>query len=299
MSCVCFIEYICNRRKWSFKKIGVVDVGGGYRGIYAAGVLDYCLDEGINFDLGIGVSAGSSNLISYVAGQVRRNYRFYTEYGLRKEYAGVKNFITKKTFIDLDYAGSTLSNSDGEYPLDYLAMVQNPMELYIVATDAKTGRVHYFSKEDMSQDHYDVMKASCALPAVCHPYPVDGVEYFDGALTDPVPVRKAFDLGCDKVIVLLTKPETEIRTSDRDERIAHLIQRHYPEAADSLRLHAKRYNDGVALAQQYAAEGKVLIVAPDDTCGVSTLTRDPELLKTLYRKGYEDAEKIKSFLSVK
>ena len=65
-------------------KIGVVDVGGGFRGVYACGVLDYCLDEKIRFDLGIGVSAGSANLASFIAGQRGRNYLFYTKYGLRK-----------------------------------------------------------------------------------------------------------------------------------------------------------------------------------------------------------------------
>lgn len=45
-------------------KIGIVDVGGGYRGVYAAGVLDYCMEQKISFDLAIGVSAGSANLIS-------------------------------------------------------------------------------------------------------------------------------------------------------------------------------------------------------------------------------------------
>ena len=49
-------------------KTGVVDVGGGLRGIYAAGVLDYCMEHGIRFDLGIRVSAGSANLASYAAG---------------------------------------------------------------------------------------------------------------------------------------------------------------------------------------------------------------------------------------
>ena len=34
-------------------KTGVVDVGGGFRGIYACGVLDYCMDENIRFDLGM------------------------------------------------------------------------------------------------------------------------------------------------------------------------------------------------------------------------------------------------------
>lgn len=50
-------------------KTGIVDVGGGLRGIYAAGVFDWCLDQKILFDLCIGVSAGSANVVSYIAGQ--------------------------------------------------------------------------------------------------------------------------------------------------------------------------------------------------------------------------------------
>ena len=41
-------------------KIGVIDVGGGLRGIYAVGIFDYCMDHQIHFDLGIGISAGSA-----------------------------------------------------------------------------------------------------------------------------------------------------------------------------------------------------------------------------------------------
>ncbi len=73
------------------EKIGIVDVGGGLRGVYAAGVLDYCLDNNIQFDLGIGVSAGSANLASYTAKQPRRNHQFYTEYALRKQYMGFRH----------------------------------------------------------------------------------------------------------------------------------------------------------------------------------------------------------------
>ena len=77
-------------------KTGIIDVGGGFRGIYACGVLDYCLEQNIRFDIGIGISAGSANLASFIAGQRRRNFTFYTEYGLRKQYASVGNFIRKK-----------------------------------------------------------------------------------------------------------------------------------------------------------------------------------------------------------
>ena len=54
-------------------KYGVIDVGGGLRGIYGAGVLDRCLEEDLRFDLCIGVSAGSANMASYLAGQHGRN----------------------------------------------------------------------------------------------------------------------------------------------------------------------------------------------------------------------------------
>lgn len=277
-------------------KTGIIDVGGGYRGVYATGVMDYCLDRGISFDLGIGISAGSANLITYAAGQKGRCYQFYTEYGLRKEYAGMGNFLTKRSFLDLDYVYGTLSNSDGENPLDYAAAAENPMDLRFIATDAQTGEARYFSMKDVRQDDYSVMKASCAIPFVCHPYAVGDRLYFDGALGDPVPVRKALELGCDRIVLILTKPQDCLRTPEKDRRMARLIRRKYPKAAEKLCQRAERYNEGVALAKLYARQGKALIVAPDDTCGVDTLCRDAGAMDKLYRKGFQDGGKIARFL---
>lgn len=280
-------------------KIGIVDVGGGFRGVYAAGVMDYCMDNHIKFDLGIGVSAGSANLISYAAGQRGRNLQFYTEYGPRKEYASIGNFLFKKSFIDMDYVYGTLSNSDGENPLDYPAAAANPMEFIAVATEAETGKPKYFNKADIKQDDYSAMKASCAIPFVCRPYDVHGTLYYDGALGDTIPVAKAFELGCDKVVLLLTLPEDTIRTADKDKKMAARIRKKYPLAAEKLEQRAEHYNEGVTLAKKLAAEGKVLIVAPDDTCGVSTLSRDADALRRLYEKGYQDGVRILTFLESK
>ena len=106
-------------------KTAVVDVGGGLRGIYASGVLDRCLEEEICFDVGIGVSAGSANIASYLAGQKGRNYQFYAEYSSRKEYMSLHNFLFKKSYIDMDYVYGVLSNDDGENPIDYQAIRQH------------------------------------------------------------------------------------------------------------------------------------------------------------------------------
>lgn len=277
-------------------KTGIVDVGGGMRGIYAAGIFDWCLKQRVQFDLCIGVSAGSANVASYTAGQEGRNYRFYTEYSFRKKYMGIGRFLVKKSFADLDYVYGTLSNSDGEDPLDFQRMTENRTEVLVVATNARTGGVKYFDKNDMKQDHYEILKASSAIPFVCHPYEVDGIPYYDGALGDPVPVQKAFDCGCEKVVVVLTRPEQMSRTSTQDEKLAKRIQRKYPNAANALRMRAARYNEGVRLAQKYAEEGRVLIVSPDHTCGVDTLTRDKIALMALYQKGCHDVEKIAAFI---
>lgn len=278
-------------------KTGVVDVGGGMRGIYAAGVFDFCIEAGLSFDLGIGVSAGSANLASFAAGQFQRNRRFFVEYSQRKQYMGWGNFARKGSFLDLDYIYGTLSNSDGEDPLDYPALMKSSMELLMVAAEAESGRPKYFCKADLRQDDYGVFKASCAIPFVCSPQIVDGISYYDGALGDVIPIEKAFALGCDRVILVLTLPADTVRTAKKDRLLASCIRKTYPIAADRLAHRAERYNALVAQAESYAAQGKLLLIAPDDTCGVTTLKREPDCMIRLYEKGFQDGKKILPFLA--
>ena len=280
-------------------KTGVIDVGGGFRGIYATGVLDYCQDNAIEFDLALAISAGSANLTSFLARQRGRNHTFYTQYAFRKRYASLRNFIFKRSFFDVDYVYGTLSNSDGENPLDYPALRDNPAELLIIATDAVTGEAVYFDKSALSQDNYDPLKASSSIPFINRPYYIDGKPYYDGALGNPVPVEKAFELGCDLVVLILTKPVDKPREQGSDAKIAKRIRKKYPKAAEQLCLRAQHYNEGVALAQEYAKQGKLIIISPDDTCGVDTLHKDKEALKKLYEKGYADGQKIKEFLQAR
>ncbi|MBQ9330467.1 MAG: patatin family protein [Oscillibacter sp.] len=276
-------------------KLGVIDVGGGLRGVYASGVFDRCLDEDIRFDTCIGVSAGSANLVSYLAGQRGRNYPFYTDYPFRREYMGLRPLLSRGSYLDLDYIYGTLSNTGGENPLDYPALRRSPGELVVVACCAVTGDAKYFTKEDLRQDDYSVLKASSAIPFVCRPYKVAGVEYYDGALGDPVPLDLAFSMGCERAVLVLSKPKDTPRTPGRDPLFADLIQKKYPLAAEKLRLRAERYNRAVAEARLHEAQGRVLIVSPDDTCGVDTLTRKKDALRRLYEKGYRDGGRIRAF----
>lgn len=277
-------------------KTAVVDTGGGLRGIYAAGVFDKFMEMGITFDFAVGVSAGSANVASFLGSQPGRNYVFYTVYARRPRYMSLWNFFRSRNYIDLDYVYGTLSNSDGEHPLDYKQLQENPTEFIVVATDAETGEPAYFTKDDLTQDHYDIFKASSAMPFACLPYDVNGREYFDGALSDPLPVHLALERGCTKIVLLITSPRDVLRTNSVDAFFAKGIQSKYPIAAQKLVDRANVINESLKQLRQYEEEGKLLIIAPDDACGVKVLEKRRERLDRLYEKGRTDADAVKKFL---
>ncbi len=274
----------------------VIDAGGGLRNIYTAGVFDRCIDDDIYFDLCIGVSAGSANLSTFLSKQRDRTYRFYHDYSQRKEYMSLGNFIKKGSYLDLDYIYAVLTNSDGEDPIDYPQIAKYEGEFLVAATDALTGQAHYFTKDDLSQDNYKIFCASSAIPVVCKPVTINGREYMDGGVAVPVPLEKALEMGADKIVFALSKPKAFRRSSSRNDFLAKILRRKYPQAAKTLLKSNAEYDRLLDKAIELEKEGRVLIVSPDDTCGVDTLTRDKDKLQMLYEKGYKDAEKIKEFL---
>ncbi len=278
------------------KKTGAVDVGGGTRGIFGAGVLDRCMDLGIHFDHFVGVSAGSANGASYLAGQRGRNFTFYNEYAFRKKYMSFDNLLKTGDYLGFDYIYGDLSNEDGEYPLDYDAMMNNPCGFEIVATNAATGRAIYFNKMEMERNHYDFFKASCCVPALDRPYFIGKIPCYDGGLADPVPYKRVFRAGCDKVVVILTKPRDTVRNSGKDRVLAVTIAHDYPKAADAWIARSETYNRSVEELFELEKEGKALIIAPEDIGGLKTLSQDHGALEDLYRQGLRAADAIPAFL---
>lgn len=271
------------------RKIGIIDVGGGLRSAYGSGVFDYCLDHGIRFDYGLGVSAGSANVTSFFAGQRGRSRRFYTQYLTRPEYMSVGNFLRTGSYLGFDYIYGTLMNRGGEDPLDYDAMVASGAEIRVVATEARTGRTRFFTQDDMRQDDYDIIKASSCLPVMDRPYVIDGTPYFDGTISDPVPIRKAFADGCTHVVLILTRPRAFRRSPSHDLASSGLLALSYPKAARSLLGRASTYNHEVDEAERLAAAGRVTILAPASIDGMSTLKQDIPAIERLYDQGFRDA----------
>ncbi|KFI94333.1 patatin [Bifidobacterium stellenboschense] len=276
----------------------MIDVGGGFRAIFGCGVMDYMLEEGIDVDMCYGVSAGAANMTSFIARQHGRNHTFYTKFAFRKEYASAESFFKNHNFANLDYIYGTLSNHDGEYPVDFDAFEANPTGFTVIACNAEDGSTKYFDKSRIRFDDFDAVKASSAVPVACEPYVVDGVPYYDGGIADPVPVQKALDDGYDRVILILSRLRDEVRQQRKDLAPARILERTYPAAAERLRMRYKTYNDEIELAKRYEAEGRVLILAPEDLYGLNTLRKSFEGLEMMYRKGYAAAEaSVRAFLA--
>ena len=277
-------------------RTAMIDVGGGFRASYGAGVMDRMLEDGISVDHCYGVSAGSANMVSFIAKQHGRNHTFYTQNAFRKEYASFDSYVKNHNFANLDYVYSTLSNHDGENPVDYAAFEANPTDFTVVACNAEDGSTKYFSKSDVGYDNFDILKASSAVPVACEPYEIDGVPYYDGGIADQIPVQKTIDDGYDRIVVILTRPKDTVREQKRDIGPARILKRSHPEAAEKLLNRYQTYNDEVALAKEYEQDGRVLILAPESLYGLNTLSKSFEGLERMYRAGYAAAEAIHAFL---
>lgn len=275
---------------------GIIDIGGGLRGIFGAGVFDRLLDENISFDYYIGVSAGAANIASFLGKQKGRNLLFYTEYAMRPEYMSLSGFVKNGSYLNLDYVYGTLSNSDGENPLDYDRMQSSDKPFFTVTTDAATGIPLYYPKSFYFRDDYTILKASCCLPVACKPVKFDGRLCFDGGISDPIPIQKAFSDGCDRIILIITRPSDELHNPSLDKKAAFLTKRKYPEISKALDCRYKTYNESLEKAKEYEKQGKSLIIAPDNCEGLKTLTKDKKKLKMLYDNGYNKAEKIIEFI---
>ena len=243
-------------------KTGIIDVGGGMRAVYGAGIYDYLMDNDLYpIDLGIGVSAGAADLATYFARQRGRVLRYFTVYPKRRQYMGLWPFLTRGTFMNLKYIYEDLSLPGCEDPFDAETFLRSSSDMVFVATNAHTGKPEYLEKRSIKIGNLTVLEATAALPVACKPIEFNGKLYYDGGISDPIPYEKAFSMGADKVIVILTKPRDFVRD----------------------------YNSQIRGMERYEKEGKLLVIAPDDTCGVTTLKhRDDDIMK-LYGKGYKDA----------
>ena len=269
-------------------KIGLLVEGGGMKCAYSAGVLDLFMEKGITFDYVIGVSAGAANAASFMAGQIGRNKRFYTEFVKDPEYFGVKSFMKTHDGFNLKYIYGDLTNEGGKAELYYDKIMENPAEYEIVATNALTGKPHYFNKSELVRNDYKQIMASSAIPALCRPVFIDGVPYYDGGISDALPLKRAFDMGCDKVVCVLSKSRNYVKQPEKMKAVYSVMCRKYPNAIKDMNNRHIMYKKKQDFMYKAEEKGKAFIFSLETDLKFSTYTMDPEINQQLYDLGVQE-----------
>ena len=148
-----------------FKHTALVLEGGGMRGVFTSGVLDWMIDHDITFPYLVGVSAGSSNALSYAAHQRGRGKYIFADLQVERHYLGMRNIWRHHSIMDMDLLYRELPETI--WPYDYEAYRANPMRVESVATDCLTGEAVYLEEKEDSARIIDIVKASSSLPFVC------------------------------------------------------------------------------------------------------------------------------------
>lgn len=275
-------------------KTGLVLEGGGMRGLYTGGVLDCLTDLSLSADYVIGVSAGACNGVSYVSGQRGRNFRINTQYVTDSRYISLKNYFKTGSVFGMDFIFDEIPTRLD--PFDYGAFLRSPCEFVAGVTDVKTGRPTYFSK-DTIQRNSTVLRASSAIPCISPMVDIGGRLYLDGAVADPIPVRRALEDGCEKVIVVRTREAEFIKPPEPGRFFYSRKYRAYPEMVRALERRHEVYNETCTYIRQLEADGTALVIAPQRPLGLSRFEKDPENLRRAYQLGYDDTARLSGTLS--
>ena len=267
-------------------KTGLVLEGGALRTIFSAGVCDAFLDGGLPLpDYTVGVSAGIAYGVSYLSRQSRRNLQLITHYAGDRRYMGWRNLANPKnrSYFGLKFAYETIPNE--LIPFDYDTFEAYPGTVEAVVTNLNTGRAEYLPVPRRDSPNL-LLEATCAIPLMFPIIRVDGQPYLDGGCADAIPWKRAFEAGCDRVAVVLTRERDYHKRGDGSLRALGRAFRKYPAFMDTLRGRSERYNACREELFALEREGKVLVIAPEDTLGCSRTEKNLDTLRALWQEGY-------------
>ena len=199
------------------------------------------------------------------------------------EYMGLRTFFKTRQLMDMDLIFRTFPEE--YFPFDYDTYFASETEVEYGCTDCHTGRPVFLSEKQDKDRLMDILRASCAMPGAVRPVLVDGKPYVDGGLSDSIPVKRAFEMGCDKVVVIQTRGRKFRMKPSRSTKLIARAYGRYPAIGEDLRRRPVRYNKNLAYIRRMEQAGKVLAIRP---CmpEVGRMEKDYKKLMTFYRHGY-------------
>lgn len=267
--------------------VGLVLEGGGMRGLYTCGVLEFFLDKGLYFDYVIGVSAGACNAASYISRQKGRNEKVNLGFLGDWRYMSLRNFLLYKSFFGMDFIFKEIP--DKHVKFDYEVFNKAECRFLVGATDCRTGEAVYFDKEEM-QDGFDVLRASSSLPLMSPVVSYKGYELLDGGIADSIPIERSIADGNEKNVIILTRNMGYRKKPTKLSKLVRVKYKSYPRLAEAILNRYKKYNDTLDYIESLEAEGKAIVIRPSREMKVDRLEKNKEKLYELFRNGYEDAK---------
>lgn len=293
--------------------IALVLEGGGYRGIFTAGVLDVLMEHGLaeRFTSVWGTSAGAMNAVSFKSHQIGRTMRIMLMFRDDHRFMSFTSLVRTGSITDGDFVYGTVQNELD--PCDNTTFNTNPLAMYAVASDVVFGAAAYLPVRTLPDDVVCV-RASASLPPVSRVVELDGHRYLDGGATDSIPFEAALGLPgaaspapegyvpARKALVVATQ-DREYRKNGSIEAFSIRTRRYeqYPYYIEALRTRAARYNAQRERLWQYEQGTQVLVFAPERPVEVDTTEREGAPLLDLYLQGRQQVEErlpeVEAFLS--
>lgn len=291
------------------KGCALVLEGGGYRGIFTSGVLDVLQERGVYGFAGVwGTSAGALNAACFKSRQIGRSARVVLSFCNDSRMMSVGTLVKTGSIAGNDFLYGEVQDSID--PFDNEVFSANPLPMWAVASDMTFGQAAYLPVETLPQD-LDAIIASASLPVISEEVMIGGKPYLDGGTCDSVAVEAA--LGeLDRPIANMVHPAARalvVLTQPRDyrkesayalRRMAHQRYADFPYYLEALDTRPARYNAQREHIFELEAQGRVLVIAPEKSLGISTTNNSTETLLRAYLAGRKAAEsslaKIAAFI---
>lgn len=267
---------------------GLILEGGTFRPIFSSGVMDALLDHDLMFDYVIGVSAGITDGFSYVSRQRGRNLEVARRFRNDKRYLSPANLLKCRSIFGLDFVFDTIPNELLPFDWDTFRAYQG--KILVGVTNAETGQCEYLDGKDLDEK-CTMLRATCSLPVYFPPARIGNKIYYDGGISDSIPIRKAISDGNRKNLIVLTQPKGyRKKIKRRDHAAAAALHRKFPAMAEVILNRPKMYNDTVCFCEhlvQYQPQNTVLL-QPETP--INSFESDVEKLVAAYNEGYRLAE---------
>lgn len=270
-------------------KKGLILEGGAMRGLFTAGVCDVFMENGIEFDGAVGVSAGAAFGCNLKSRQTGRALRYNLRFCRDKRYCSFRSLIKTGDLFGADFCYREIPQKLDVFDIETFS--KNPMEFYVVCTDIETGKPFYKKCETGGEEDLSYIQASASMPLAARIVEADGKKLLDGGVSDSVPLKFFEELGYEKNVVILTQPSGYIKGKNKALPLLKRKYKAYPNLIETMKNRHIIYNETSEYINRKEAEGEVFVIRPPEALPVGRIEHNPEKLKSAYNIGRTEAEK--------